>query len=65
MRQTQEDLINWVGEIWYDDKLTFEMDRKSFKTAGITLELDRNEEKMFICHNQLLEDDQVMVEQVE
>ena len=41
------------------------MDRKSFKTAGITLELDENREKMLICHNKLLEDDQVMVEQVE
>ena len=64
-RVTQKDLINWVGEIWYDDKLTSEMVRKSFKTTWITLELDGNEVKMFIGHNSLLKDDQVMVEQVE
>ena len=37
---------------------------KSFKTAGITLTLDGSEDKMFICHNPLLEVDQVVVEQV-
>ena len=38
---------------------------KPFKTAGNTLTLDGIEEEMFIGHNPLLEDDQVMVEQVE
>ena len=36
---------------------------KIFKTVRITLALDGSEEEMFICHNTLLEDDQVMVEQ--
>ena len=38
---------------------------KSLKTEGITLALDRSEDEMSISHNQLLNDDQVMVEQVE
>ena len=64
-RITQEDLINWVAEVWYDDKLSSEIISKSFKAAGITLALDGSEDEMFIGHNQLLNDDQVMVEQVE
>ena len=32
-RVTQDDMINWVREIWYDDKLPSEMAIKSFKTA--------------------------------
>ena len=55
-RVTQEDLINWVGEIWYDDKLSFEMVSKSLKTTGITLAQDWSEYEMFIGHNSLLED---------
>ena len=38
---------------------------KSLKTEGITLALDRSEDEMSISHNQLLNDDQVMVEKVE
>ena len=64
-RVNQEDLINWVGEIWHDDKLSSEMVSKLFIIAGITLALDGSEDKMFIGYNSLLEDDQVMVEQVE
>ena len=64
-KMTQEDMINWVGEIWYDDKLSSEMISKSFKTEGITLTQDGSGDKMFISHNPLLEDDQVMVEQVD
>ena len=64
-RVTQEDLINWVAEVWYDDKLSSEIISKSFKAAGITLALDGSEDEMFIGHNQLINDDQVMVEQVE
>ena len=61
---TREDLINWVGKIWYDDKLSSEMVSKSFKTKGITLALYWRENKVFIGHNPLIEDDQVMIEQV-
>ena len=32
-RVTQEDLINWIGEIWYDNKLSSEIVSKSFKTV--------------------------------
>ena len=58
-------MVNWVGEICYEDKSSSEMASKSFKITGITLELDGSEEKMFVGHNPLLEDDYVMVEQVE
>ena len=54
VRVTHEDLINWVGEIWYDDKLSFKMVSKSFKTTGITLARDESEEEMFFGHNSLL-----------
>ena len=33
-RVTQHNLINWVGEIWNDDKLTSEMVRKLLKNNG-------------------------------
>ena len=65
VRVTQEDLINWVAEVWYDDKLSSEIISKSFKATGIILALDGSEDEMFIGHNQLLNDDQVTVEQVE
>ena len=41
------------------------MIRKSFKITGIILELDGSEDGLFIYHNPLLEDYQVMVEHVE
>ena len=41
------------------------MARKSLQTTGITLTLDGSKDKIFICHNPLLEDDQVLVKQVE
>ena len=41
------------------------MDIKKFKTTRITLVLNGSEDEIFIGHNQLLEDYQVMVEQVE
>ena len=47
-RIAQEDLINWVREIWYDDKLSFGMVSKSFKITGITLALYGSEDEMFI-----------------
>ena len=40
-RVTQKDLINWVAEVWHDGKLSSEIISKSFKTAGITLTLER------------------------
>ena len=64
-RVTQKDPINWVRDIWYDDRLCSEVVRKLFKTTGITLTLDGSEDEMLICHNPLLEDDHVLVEQVE
>ena len=45
--------------------MSSEIISKSFKAAGITLALDGSEDEMFIGHNQLINDDQVMVEQVE
>ena len=62
---TQEDLINWIGEIWYGNNLSSEMISKSFKTTGITLILDGSKEIILIGHNLLIKDDQVMVKQVE
>ena len=62
---TQTDLINRVGDIWYDDKLTSEMFYQFIKNVGITLTLDGSEDEMLIGHNSLLEDDQVIVEQVD
>ena len=53
-RVKQEDLINWVAEVWYDDKLSSEIISKSFKAMGISLALDGSEDEMFIGHNQLL-----------
>ena len=38
---------------------------KSLKTSGIILVLDRSEDEMSISHNQLLNDDQIMIEQVQ
>ena len=61
----QTDLINWVAEVWYDDKLPDGFISKSLKIAGITLSLDRSEDEIFIGHDQLLNDDQVKVGQVE
>ena len=45
--------------------MTSEIISKSFQATGITLVLDDSEDEMFIGHNQLLNDDQVMVKQVE
>ena len=64
-RVTQQDLINWIEEFWYDDKLSSEIISKPFKTVGIAQVLDCNQDEMLIGHNQLLNDDQVIVEQEE
>ena len=62
---SQEDLINWVWEVWYSEKLSQEIIKKSFKIAGITLNIDGSEDEMFIGYNEILGDDQEMVEEVE
>ena len=41
------------------------MIRKSFKAAGITLNLDGSGDEMFVAKNKLLGDDQEMVHEVE
>ena len=62
---SQEDLINWVWEVWNSEKLSQEIIKKSFKIAGITLNIDGSEDEMFIGYNEILGDDQEMVEEVE
>ena len=47
-RVIQEDLINWVAKVRYNWKMFSEIINKSFKTAGITLELDRSESKCWL-----------------
>ena len=41
------------------------MIRKSFKAAGITLNLDRSEDEMFVANNKLRGNDQEMVHKIE
>ena len=41
------------------------MIRKSFKAAGITLNLDGSENEMFVANNKLRGNDQEMVHEVE
>ena len=50
-RVTQEDLINWVAEVYYDDKLSSEIIDESFKITEITLALNESEDEIFINHN--------------
>ena len=65
VKVSQEDIISWVGETWYDHKISAEIVSKSFKKTGITLNLDGGEDELFIGYNKLLEDDQEMVEEVQ
>ena len=44
-RVTQENMINWIAEVWYDDKLSSEIIIKPFKTARITRALNGSEKK--------------------
>ena len=53
-RAAQEDLINWVWEIWNYDKMYSEMVIKSLKTEGITLIQNGSEFKILIDHIPLL-----------
>ena len=53
-RVIQEDLMNWVKEVWYDDKFSSEIINKPFKTEGIIDVLDESENEIFISYNQLI-----------
>ena len=48
---SRNEILNWVGEVWYDDNLTSYMIEKSFKKAGITLNIDGSEDDLFIANN--------------
>ena len=58
---SQNDLINRVWEVWYSISISSNMIRKSFKAAGITLNLDGSEDEMFVANSKLLGNDQEMV----
>ena len=58
---SQNDLINWVWEVWYSKSISSNMIKKSFKAAGITLNLDGSEDEMFVANSKLLGNDQEMV----
>ena len=58
---SQNKLINWVWEVWYSKSIFSNMIRKSFKAAGITLNLDGSEDEMFVSNNKLLGNYQEMV----
>ena len=47
-------LINWVWEAWYSKNISSNMIRKSFKAAGITLDLNGSEDEMCVANNKLL-----------
>ena len=53
-RVIQEDLMNWVKEVWYDDKISSEIINKPFKTEGIINVLDESKNEIFISYNQLI-----------
>ena len=36
IKVSRKEIFNWVGEVWYDDKLTSYMIEILFKKAGIT-----------------------------
>ena len=51
---SQEDLINWVAEVWYADKLYPEMTKKSFKSSGFFFNSEESKIEMFIEYKGLL-----------
>ena len=51
IKVSRKEILNWVGEVWYDDNLTSYMIEKSFKKAGITLNIDWSEDDLFIANN--------------
>ena len=69
IKVSRKEILNWVGEVWYDDNLTSYMIEKSFKKAGITLNIDGSEDDLFIANNDeekaeeiLTETDQIVAE---
>ena len=62
---SQNNLINWVWEVWYSKSISSNKIRKSFKADGITLNLDGSEDEMLVANNKLLRNDQKMVYEVE
>ena len=51
VKVSRKEIIDWVGEAWYDDKLSTDMVVKSFKKAGVTLNTDESEDNLFIGYN--------------
>ena len=51
IKVSRKEILNWVGEVWYDDNLTSYMIEKSFKKAGVTLNIDGSEDDLFIANN--------------
>ena len=51
IKVSRKEILNWVGEVWYDDNLTSYMIEKSFKKARITLNIDGSEDDLFIANN--------------
>ena len=51
VKVSRKEIIDWVGEVWYDDKLSTDMVVKSFKKAGVTLNTDGSEDNLFIGYN--------------
>ena len=45
---SQNYLINWVWEVWYSKRISSNMIRKSFKAAGITLNLNGSEDECLL-----------------
>ena len=55
LKVSRKQIIDWVGEIWYSEKLSSAMISKSFKKAGVTLNFDGSEDELFIGYSK--EDD--------
>ena len=62
IKVSRKEILNWVGEVWYDDNLTSYMIEKSFKKAGITLNIDGSEDDLFIANNDEKEVEEIAVE---
>ena len=61
---SQKDKIIMDEEVW-DDNFSSKIVKKSFKATVITLNLEGNQNQMFICHNKLIVEQQQMVEEVQ
>ena len=64
-RFSQENLINWVAEVWSMANCLLRSLISHLKKRELLWHLIGAKKKKFISHNQLLNDDQVMVDQVE